>query len=205
MRYMPLALSLNSDCLVTALCITKSTRDRDHSFQTRTSQFLYSCPQPLGHVQCMTAGTFALVTQGMGRQTKKKRKNRGRFPAGKQCTSAGLEQIPLKLSLCSAMQEHRVAARRTWQLTGPGPREGGRPTPELQPDWTSHYRPCHCPAPTGQVASTGLGSTHNPAVVESVFCYKSKKKSIFITKLFKSLSISSTETKCNKLLCFHIL
>lgn len=98
-RYMPLALSLNSDCLVTALCITKSTRDRDHSFQTRASQFLYSCPQPLGHVQCMTAGTFALVTQGMGRQTKKKKKKQREIPSWQAVHLCGVGTNPSEVVL----------------------------------------------------------------------------------------------------------
>lgn len=135
-RYMPLALSLNSDCLVTALCITKSTCDRDHSFQTRASQFLYSCPQPLGHVQCMTAGTFALVTQGMGRQTKKKEKTEG---DSQLASSAPLRGWNKSLWSCPCAQQCRSTG---WQPEGPGnpqdqdqEREGG---PHLNCSLTGH-------------------------------------------------------------------
>lgn len=47
--------------------------------------------------------------------------------------------------------------------------------------------------------------THSPEVAKSFVINQKKKKAILITKIFKSFSISSTETKLNELLCPHIL
>lgn len=194
---MPLSLSLNSDCLkFAALPITDPPCDREHPSQTPLSSC--NCPQPLGHCSASSRYfcTFVLVTQGMGRHrpTKNKQNKTNYGGDSSKCISAGLEQIPPKVFLCSAMQE--------WQPEGPGsPEEQGREPHTWAGAWLNI--PSQPPA---QAASVGHGSTLNPAGVESLFCYKSKEKTPHSSQRFlKSLSISSTGTKLNELLCFHIL
>lgn len=138
---MPLALSLNSDCLKFQLFpLPNPPRDRHHSSQTHTSQFStaahslwdsavhssrYFCSCHTGHGKTHQKTKNKQKIQN--KQKKKIKKYGEEFPVGKQCMSAGLEQTPPKLSLCSAVQEQREAARRS--------REGA---PELNCSLTEH-------------------------------------------------------------------
>lgn len=211
-RYMPLALSLNSDCLVTALYITKSHTWQRPFLPNMHFSVPVQLPTAFGTRAVHSSRYFCSCDTGHGKtHEEKKKKKRREIPSWQAVhlcrVGTNLSEAVLVLSNAGAQggSQKELAAHRTRSR---GEREGGREAHTWTAAWLDiPSQPCHCPAPTGQAASMGHGSTHNPAVVESVFCYKSKekKKPILITKIFKSLSISNAETKCNELLCFHIL
>lgn len=90
-RYMPLALSLNSDCLKFQLFpLQNPPCDRHCSSLTCTSQFLYSCPQPLGQCSAFQQ-VFLFLLHRAWEDTPKKQK-RTKKPK-KQNTKKKLEKI----------------------------------------------------------------------------------------------------------------
>lgn len=139
-RYMPLALSLNSDCLKLQLFplqipqVTESTPPK-HTF-------LSSCTA--AHSPWDTAVhssryfcTFVLVTQGMGRHTHtKKNQIKKNYGGDSQlASSASLQGWNKPLQSCSRAQQSRSGSQKDLAAQrSRGGREGGSPKPELEPD-----------------------------------------------------------------------